>query len=614
MSINQPVTPDNTLETLRLQTGSELYNWCTGYCDQYQTQLHRYPEEEYSQVLHALSETGGLPLEGLIIGKSTPELLEFLVEILVTQGDTMAVHADHPYREALSRQVLLRNGHCLVFQTLEELSDQSLKCILPQAPLPSDAFPGVAEVLLNPVQLYPGKRTLHLFEWTTPPATLNPLPVVFGYCGDTAFTEAIRKIQEPFHIPTQLLIRMHDTAATFCQSLALKAVSATGDPVRGVLPYIQGIQPYVPGKGIKVMARELNMPTSAFSKLASNEHPYGVTQSVTLSVKAMLKQWEAIPPTYDEVALALKEELLKSVGNPPLQPEQVLLGTGSVELIKAVIKAFVPPVSEPGAPKPVLFPQMPFAMYPFEARKRLADFETVPLEADYKLSLPKFIDAIQEKQPRVIFLANPRNPLGTALTDLNPLFEALSEEQVLVLDEAYFDFIRAEMGPAVYPDGIEILQAYPRKKIIAMRTFSKGHALASFRLGFGFARPDVAQALTDVMLPCPLDPLSMAFATASLRDAGFETEISKVVALVIQEKKRFYQLFESLGIRYVPSFGNFVYFETGNRHTGKSLFDTLVQQGVIIRPVLERSARVNVGAPHENDHFIRAMKDAYASP
>jgi histidinol-phosphate aminotransferase len=256
-------------------------------------------------------------------------------------------------------------------------------------------------------------------------------------------------------------------------------------------------------------------------------------------------------------------------------------------------------------------PVMPFAMYPFETQKRLAHYQTVPVTEAMQTDLTLLIEGIRHHQPELIFLANPRNPLGTALPDLSPLIESLTPEQTLVMDEAYYDFIRMQMGPDVYPNGLDLIERYPDKKLISLRTFSKGLALASFRLGYALSSAPLIKQMEATMIPCPVDPFSMAASLVAMRRPHLEAHIAEMVEEVLVAKKSFYDLFESLHLKYVPSYSNFIYFETGEQHSSQALFDALVRQGVIIRPVLPHSARVNVGTDKQNKHFFQAMQQAY---
>jgi histidinol-phosphate aminotransferase len=241
----------------------------------------------------------------------------------------------------------------------------------------------------------------------------------------------------------------------------------------------------------------------------------------------------------------------------------------------------------------------------------LAHYQTVPVTEAMQTDLNLLIEGIQQHRPQLIFLANPRNPLGTALPDLSPLIEALTPEQTLVMDEAYYDFIRMQMGPDVYPNGLDLIERYPNKKLISLRTFSKGLALASFRLGYALSSETLIREMEATMIPCPVDPFSMAAALVAMRRPHLEAHIAEMVEEVLVAKKSFYDLFESLHLKYVPSYSNFIYFETGEKHTSQNLFDALVKQGVIIRPVLPHSARVNVGTDAQNQHFFQAMQKAY---
>lgn len=613
MTVNRPSVSPHLFESLSLRSDATLLNRLLAYLDSNRTLLHRYPEEEYTELRQTLAQLCGWPKDSVLLAKTAAEALEFSLETLLVPGAVVWCDSQHPYRDVLQRQTELRGGQFLTWEEAPLAAAPTAPTLAFATDSPPQWLLSVLGPLETPLVLHNAlgvtehPRALYWFEWPADRVTANPLGPAFGVCTDPLWSETLQKIQEPFHIPTQLLVLMHAAATANPQGFphwplpqpALKTALAVPDA-------IASIQPYVPGKGIKRMSKELGMPTSAFSKLASNEHPFGVPDSAFEALKTLLTQWDQQLPTYEAVSRQLKEMILASVGNPAgVTPDQVLLGTGSVELIKTLIKVFVPVGGL------VMFPAMPFAMYPYEAKKRMARIAPIPLTNDLQVDIPAFCQAIREQKPQVIFLANPRNPLGTGLTDLTAIVEALDDQQVLVVDEAYVDFIRQEMGVDRYPDGIQLLLNRPDKRILSLRTFSKGHALASFRLGFSISSVPLAEALNTSMLPCAVDPLTMAAAIASLGDPASQKGIESLVEFVIQEKETFYQFLGELGLRYVRSYGNFIYFETGPNHTSQSLFDALVRQGVIIRPVLERSARVNVGTAEENQHFIRAMRQAF---
>ncbi|MBY0403134.1 MAG: aminotransferase class I/II-fold pyridoxal phosphate-dependent enzyme, partial [Cyanobacteria bacterium] len=546
-SFADPLFPENQAQ---IQSTPSLYQDAIDYLSQSADQLHRYPEEEYQQVLNGFAAATGWPEPGFFIGKSIPELLEFLVEMVVGAGDVVGLisasssNSDNSdsfqWQRMLETQIALRQGELcqwelssaqgvidgaskekienpvspklLIYQG-NALDDKICAQLKPWQHLPVvfiDVPPSQIPMKDFPLGVF-------LYQWAETnqnstsensngqnQVTLSPLPVAYGVCLNQTLAQTLRNVQEPFHIPTHLLLQMLKYQTGHLKARLFPKSSQVLNNVEcpGILEPIAKIQPYVPGKGIKRMSRELGMPTTAFSKLASNEHPFGVSPEAIGKIKEIIGQWHSHPPRYSDISHSLKSQLIQSWASwfeiEHLEPNQILFGTGSVELIKAIIQAFVPSGGK------VLFPEMPFAMYPYEVNKRLAGSSKVALNTNYQLDLSQFIEAIHRENPHVIFLANPRNPLGTAIQDLSPLIEAIQPHQVLVLDEAYIDFIREEMGHGHYPEAIPLLMKHLDKNIIALRTFSKGNALASFRIGFSVSRLDLAQAMAKVILPCPV--------------------------------------------------------------------------------------------------------------
>jgi histidinol-phosphate aminotransferase len=608
---------DSSYYLLPLKNSPEVIEQFEQYLETHLKELHRYPEEEYPNLIKNIAEALNYQTEQTFIAKSAPELLEFFMEPWASPEATLWIEGGHVFQEIIHQQAKLKGCKVLYNElgtpipegqaptlafthTLNSLNQISQA--FPNCPIACQDVSPKTETFTNPVAFY--------YQWSQATATANVLPPVFGWTNDPLWADTLKKIQEPFHIPTQLLALMQESLPSLQDLKTQPKLTISKPPspekaVGNILPDIAVIKPYVPGKGIKKMSKELGMPEEAFSKLASNEHPYGLDEHFLQDFKAYFSSWKTQTLFYSDLWTDTCTEILKFSGKPNWHPKQVSLGTGSVELIKAIIKSQVP---EHGT---VMSPVMPFAMYPFETQKRLAHYQTVPVTEAMQTDLNLLIEGIQQHRPQLIFLANPRNPLGTALPDLSPLIEALTPEQTLVMDEAYYDFIRMQMGPDVYPNGLDLIERYPNKKLISLRTFSKGLALASFRLGYALSSETLIQEMEATMIPCPVDPFSMAAALVAMRRPHLEAHIAEMVEEVLVAKKSFYDLFESLHLKYVPSYSNFIYFETGEKHSSQSLFDALVKQGVIIRPVLPHSARVNVGTDAQNQHFFQAMQKAY---
>jgi histidinol-phosphate aminotransferase len=618
----QPSQSFATLEAQSLRFSQDLADAQAAYIQAYRGQLHRYPEEEYMELFSALSHHTQWPSDGLMFARTTPEALEYVIEALVAPGDIVLTDPGFVYAGVTDAQVAARGGNTLPLSQLASVSHDpgqvKLVCLATETSLPTilEQLPGVAVIIFNPAALTPHPQVIQCFEWREPLVTSNPLPPVIAFCRDYGFITTVRKLIEPFHIPTHLLILMkQNLAGLHLPSLDISSEVTPSDiAIKGVLPQMAAIKPYIPGKGIKTMARELNRPIDGFCKLASNEHPHGIDNRVIEALVHALGDSHALEPvTYADWSARLKRNILNALETDlsrklDIAPDQILLGDGSSDMIKAVAKAVVPIGGK------VLLPQLPFAMYPFEALKRMADCQTVSLDEHYQLRLDAMVEAIRSQNPHLVFLANPRNPLGTGITNMDAVINTLSPEQVLIIDEAYYEFIREEMGVGTYPEAIELMLNHPDKAIVVLRTFSKTYGLSSFRVGYAVAGPLLAERIRKVLLPCTVDPLSLLAASVTLETEGVRHQVQATAQFVMAEKERLYELFETLGLRYVRSLSNFVFFETGESQTSQSLFDALASQGVIIRPIQERSARVSIGASGENAAFIKAMKQVYARP
>lgn len=574
---------------------------------------HRYPEEEYEDVLRAVTAATGFPANRVLIAASVAEALEWVTEVFAHQV-SYVVSATCPYATMLAQQAKLRGIACLAKASS---GPQAGPTENKSVTLLQQSRPVCRLIAAEPGQTSIPTATDDVPTlWLLPTSGASPLPPVVGLSNSAELVRYMRTVAEPFHIPTPVLGQMLAWVGQQAPSLARWQEAAQAEcaaqPLQdAVYPPVLALQPYVPGKGIRTMSRLLGLPPEAFSKLASNEHPFGARQEVLSRLAQMLADFEHAPPTPAQLHARLSQDLVRSLSASwsDISPAHLAIGGGSVALIKALMKACI------DGPQQVLSPQMPFAMYPFEVAKRGGTFAQVPLAAGYQTDVAAFCEAMATGQYAVVFLANPRNPLGTALVSLDPILAALQPHQVLVLDEAYVDFIRFEMPD--YPDGVDLVARHPDKNIVVLRTFSKSHALAAFRLGYAVARPDLIARLTAVLPPLAADPLSVAAGVAALETPGGEAWMAEAARFVAAEKQRFYQVFDALGLPYVRSWANFIFFETQasgqtGSHTGQTLFDTMAAKGVIIRPMPGACARVSIGNADENNAFLAALQQVYA--
>ena len=205
---------------------------------------------------------------------------------------------------------------------------------------------------------------------------------------------------------------------------------------------------------------------------------------------------------------------------------------------------------------------------------------------------------------RMIFIANPNNPTGTFLSGnaLLTFLRALPENILVVLDEAYNEYLPDECRY----DSVSWLKEFPN--LIITRTFSKAYGLASLRVGYALGNPEVMDMLNRVRQPFNVNSVAQAAAVAALQDNEF---VQQTVALNQRGMKQIVEGLASLGLKYIPSFGNFVSFKVND---AAGLYRRLLELGVIVRPVANYDMpdwlRVTIGLEIENEKFLSALKQA----
>jgi histidinol-phosphate aminotransferase len=354
--------------------------------------------------------------------------------------------------------------------------------------------------------------------------------------------------------------------------------------------HIRRIAPYVPGKPIEDLARELGLDPATIIKLASNENPRGPSAAVLAAVTAAAGDLTRYP---DGNAFALKAELARRTG---LDSTQIVLGNGSNDILELATQAFLRPGER------TVYAQHAFAVYPLATQARGGIGIEVPAVA-YGHDLPAMRAAIGA-DTRIVFVANPNNPTGTwiAPAPLEAFIASVPRDILVVLDEAYNEYL----DPADRADSNAWVRRHPN--LLVSRTFSKAYGLAALRVGYGAMHAEVADALNRVRQPFNVNSLAQAAALAALADASYVDESR---ALNRAGLRQLAEGFAALGLSYVPSHANFVLVNVGD---GAAVNAALLAQGVIVRPVgnygLPAFLRVTVGLPAENARFLAALASA----
>jgi len=350
-------------------------------------------------------------------------------------------------------------------------------------------------------------------------------------------------------------------------------------------PYVAKIVPYIPGKPIEEVQRELGLDYVV--KLASNENPLGPSPKALAAAKRALEGVNLYP---DASWYYLRERLAAEYG---FTPEHYLCGAGAVEILYLLAIAYLKPGDD------VVVASPSFAMFPVVTQMMGANLIRVPLQ-DFRADLNAIACAVTPKT-RLIFLDNPNNPVGTIFhhRDLVDLLERLPDRVLVVSDEAYIHFV----SDPDYPDSAKLLAAgYP---IVILRTLSKIVGLAGLRVGFALSHPSIISTLFRVTPPFNVSRVAQAAAIAAFDDKDF---IEASVALIRREKTFLYDGFAELGLKYVPSEANFILTDLG-MPAGKA-FELLLQEGVIVRPVgplLPTSVRITIGTRADNERLLGAL-------
>jgi histidinol-phosphate aminotransferase len=272
--------------------------------------------------------------------------------------------------------------------------------------------------------------------------------------------------------------------------------------------------------------------------------------------------------------------------------------TGSVALIYQLLNAFCDPGDE------VVYAWRSFEAYPIAVTAAGATSVQVPVTADGRHDLAAMAAAVTERT-KVVMVCTPNNPTGPAVTqpELDELLAAVPAHVVVVVDEAYVEFVR--MDDAV--DGLSTYRAHPN--VVLFRTFSKAYGLAGFRVGYAVAHPPIAAALRAVGLPFGVSAVAQAAAVASLEA---EPALFERVDALVAERERLLAGLRDVGWQVPAPQGNFVWFELGSRTA--EFAAAADDAGIVVRPFAGEGARASVGEPEANDRLVRVAAGFAPAP
>lgn len=355
-----------------------------------------------------------------------------------------------------------------------------------------------------------------------------------------------------------------------------------------VPPYIENLKPYVPGKSIEEIKRSYGL--SKVIKLASNENPFGPSPKALEEVKKSL----SASHLYPDGGLSLRGVLAERFN---LKLENVIAGAGSEGIMSGIIRTFLADQDE------VLTAAHTFLGFMVLARSRGVKVSTVHLTGDWRFDLAALTAKVNERT-KIIYLANPNNPTGTIFVreEFERFLEKIPERLLVILDEAYFEF--AQENPK-YPDSMR----YRHDNVITLRTFSKAYGLAGFRIGYGFAHGELIKNLLKVKLPFEPSHTAQAAGLGALEDDEF---LEKTLENNRKGRKFLFEALSELGFNVISSDANFVLVLMPSPEMAQTLFQTLLAQGIIIRPQeasdLPKGIRISVGMEEENQILIEHLE------
>src|SRR3990167_2435617 len=340
--------------------------------------------------------------------------------------------------------------------------------------------------------------------------------------------------------------------------------------------HINQIMPYIPGKPIEEMARELGLIDTA--QLASNENPFGPSPK---AIEAILKELQRINRYPESGCYYLVEKLSSFLKIPK---EHLIVGNGSNELIDFACRVLLEPGDE------VVTAEHAFAMFKQMTQANAGVVIEVPQSGDFVFDVVRMAGRVTEKT-KIIFIANPNNPTGTYASrdELDAMFSLLKNKKVLVvLDEAYLEYVDARD----YPYAIDYFNTF--ENVFVIRTFSKVYGLAGLRIGYGFGSRELISQMYKIKQTFNVNRVGQVAATAALDDQGF---VKKVRDATLSGRALLSSLFEEIGLKYLPSQANFVMVKFGSR--AGEIYNQLLKKGVVVRPMnmyqLPEWARVTIG-------------------
>ena len=355
---------------------------------------------------------------------------------------------------------------------------------------------------------------------------------------------------------------------------------------------VLGLKPYEPGLPLEHTQKKLGL--EKMIKLASNENPLGPSPKALDLLKGKMNTFSSELNRYpDGNAYELKQAISKKFN---VDSKQITIGNGSNDLIEFVSRCFL------REGKKAIYSQHGFAIYPLAIKATGA----IPVKSKAKNwghDLELMSDLIDDKT-KVIFIASPNNPTGTAKTleEIKDFLNSLNDDVLVFLDQAYYEYIEG----SEFDIPFSLINDHPN--LVISRSFSKAHGLAALRLGFCVSNPELSDYLNRVRQPFNANSLALDLGTVALSD---QEHIRKSVKINSSGMDRIKKAFTDLDYNFIESWGNFISFDA--KQDSDVAFQYFLEKGVILRSLkvyeMPQHLRVSIGTEEEMDFFLQVLED-----
>jgi histidinol-phosphate aminotransferase len=364
----------------------------------------------------------------------------------------------------------------------------------------------------------------------------------------------------------------------------MKILSSIRAEIRGLKNYVAGEMP-------------LKSKVDKQIKLASNENLFGSSPRALAAIEEEIKKGLSIYPDSKMKALknGVSDYWIKR--NTRIYPENLIFGDSSGEVLNMLLAAFLKDGDS------IVIPEKSFSLYSLLAIPKGAKVIEAARD-DFQVSINALIQAVKkEKNVKMVILSNPDNPTSTFLfpDEIEKLLKNVPEETVVLVDEAYIDFAGKENS------SIKWLQNFPN--LILIYTFSKAYGLAGLRVGYAVMVPELASQIEKIRLPFNLGTLQQKGAIAALEDEEF---VENVVEQIHIGRNYLERELRNLGIWQLPSAGNFIFADFGEKHA--LIRNFLEENGISVRTLSsfgypENYVRITIGRKEDNEYFIEKLKE-----